>query len=115
MTMKTDYKTIRTELRDGLAILTVDNPPVNQMSPQMARDFQSAVTEAFEDDAVKAVILTGAGKNFIAGADITQLQKECHGCDHTDSLASCQILVIFYFEPSTSEKSHLSKDLGIKR
>jgi 3-hydroxyacyl-CoA dehydrogenase/1,4-dihydroxy-2-naphthoyl-CoA synthase len=75
MTMRTDYKTIRTELRDGLAILTVDNPPVNQMSPQMTRDFRSAVTEAFEDDAVKAVILTGAGKNFIAGADITQLQK----------------------------------------
>ncbi len=75
MTMRTDYKTIRTELRDGLAILTIDNPPVNQMSPQMGRDFQSAVTAAFEDDAVKAVILTGSGKNFIAGADITQLQK----------------------------------------
>ncbi len=75
MTMRTDYKTIKTELRDDLVILTIDNPPVNQMSPQMAQDFRAAVTEAFGDDGVKAVVLTGTGKNFIAGADITQLQK----------------------------------------
>ncbi len=75
MTMRTDYKTIKTELRDGLAILTIDNPPVNQMSPQMAQDFRAAITEVFADESVKAVVLTGTGKNFIAGADITQLQK----------------------------------------
>ena len=40
----------------------------------MGQDFRDAVTEAFSEDAVKAIILTGTGKNFIAGADITQLQ-----------------------------------------
>ncbi len=72
--MKTEYKTIKVELKDGVAVLTIDNPPVNQMSPQMGQDFGEAVTEAYGDDAVKAIVLTGTGKNFIAGADITQLQ-----------------------------------------
>ncbi len=72
--MKTDYRTIKVELKDGVAVLTLDNPPVNQMSPQLMKDFSQAVGEAFEDAQVKAVVLTGVGKNFIAGADITQLK-----------------------------------------
>jgi 3-hydroxyacyl-CoA dehydrogenase/enoyl-CoA hydratase/carnithine racemase len=44
------------------------------MSPQMASDFREAMLAAFKDETVKAVILTGSGRNFIAGADITQLQ-----------------------------------------
>ncbi len=72
--MKMDYKTIKVELRDGVAVLTIDNPPVNQFSPQMAQDFIESIQEAFGDDEVKALVLTGTGKNFIAGADITQLQ-----------------------------------------
>ena len=72
--MKTDYRTIKVELKDGVAVLTLDNPPVNQMSPQLMKDFTEAVGEAFEDAQVKAVVLTGVGKNFIAGADITQLK-----------------------------------------
>ena len=72
--MKEEYKTIRVTIEDGVAVLTIDSPPVNQMSPQMGQDFGEAITEAFGDDAVKAIILTGTGKNFIAGADITQLQ-----------------------------------------
>jgi 3-hydroxyacyl-CoA dehydrogenase/enoyl-CoA hydratase/carnithine racemase len=72
--MKMDYKTIKVELRDGVAVLTIDNPPVNQFSPQMTQDFGEAILAAFGDDEVKALVLTGTGKNFIAGADITQLQ-----------------------------------------
>ena len=73
--MKKEYKTIKVSFEDGVAVLTIDSPPVNQMSQQMGQDFGEAITEAFGDDAVKAVILTGTGKNFIAGADITQLQR----------------------------------------
>ncbi|MBW2283475.1 MAG: enoyl-CoA hydratase/isomerase family protein [Deltaproteobacteria bacterium] len=73
--MKTDYKTIKVDLKDGVAVLTIDNPPVNQMAPQMAQDFGEAIIEAFGDDQVKAIVITGTGRNFIAGADITQLQK----------------------------------------
>jgi len=72
--MKTDYRTIKVEVKDNVAVLTLDNPPVNQMSPQLMQDFRDAVGEALEDAQVKAVVLTGVGKNFIAGADITQLK-----------------------------------------
>ena len=72
--MKTDYRTIKVEVKDNVAALTLDNPPVNQMSPQLMQDFRDAVGEAFEDAQVKAVVLTGVGKNFIAGADITQFK-----------------------------------------
>jgi 3-hydroxyacyl-CoA dehydrogenase/enoyl-CoA hydratase/carnithine racemase len=72
--MKTDYPTIKVELKDNVAVLTLDNPPVNQMSPQLMTDFKQAVGEALEEAQVKAIVLTGAGKNFIAGADITQLK-----------------------------------------
>jgi 3-hydroxyacyl-CoA dehydrogenase/enoyl-CoA hydratase/carnithine racemase len=72
--MKMDYQTIKVELMDGVAVLTIDNPPVNQFSPQMAQDFGEAILEAYGDDQVKALVLTGTGKTFIAGADITQLQ-----------------------------------------
>ena len=72
--MKMDYETIKVELRDGVAVLTIDNPPVNQFSPQMAQDFAASIQEAFGDDEVKALVVTGTGKNFIAGADITRLQ-----------------------------------------
>jgi len=72
--MKTEYKTVKVALRDGVAVITIDSPPVNQMSPQMGQDFGEAITEAFGNNEVKAIVLTGTGKNFIAGADITQLQ-----------------------------------------
>jgi 3-hydroxyacyl-CoA dehydrogenase/enoyl-CoA hydratase/carnithine racemase len=74
MTMKMDYKTIKVELREGLAVLNIDNPPVNQMSQQMAEDFRDAINEAFGNEEVKVLVIIGTGKNFIAGADITQLQ-----------------------------------------
>ena len=37
--MKTDYQTIKVGLKDDVAVLTIDNPPVNQMSPQLMQDF----------------------------------------------------------------------------
>ena len=73
--MKTDYKTIEVALTDGVAVLTMNNPPVNQLSPHFAEELAGAIIEAFGDDEVKALVLTGTGKNFVAGADITQLQK----------------------------------------
>ncbi len=73
--MKTDYKTIKVEIKDGVAVFTINNPPVNQMSPQLNEDFAQAITEAYGDEEVKAIVLTGTGKNFIAGADITKFQN----------------------------------------
>jgi len=72
--MKTDYKTVKVEVKDGVAILSLINPPVNQLSEHFVREMADALLQASTDSSVKAVILTGTGKNFIAGADITQIQ-----------------------------------------
>jgi 3-hydroxyacyl-CoA dehydrogenase/enoyl-CoA hydratase/carnithine racemase len=73
--MKADFSTIKVDVTEGVALFTFNNPPVNQMSPQLTKDFTEAVAGAYEDGQVKAVVLTGTGKNFIAGADITQLKR----------------------------------------
>lgn len=72
--MRTDYRTVKVELKNGIAALTLNNPPVNQLSEAFVQDIVEALSEAFSADEVKAVILTGSGKNFIAGADITELK-----------------------------------------
>jgi 3-hydroxyacyl-CoA dehydrogenase/1,4-dihydroxy-2-naphthoyl-CoA synthase len=72
--MKTDFKTIQVELRDNVAVLTMNNPPVNQLSEHFVVEMAQAIMEGFEDDEVKALVLTGSGGNFIAGADITQVK-----------------------------------------
>ena len=72
--MKTDYKTIQVELRDNVAVFTMNNPPVNQLSAQFRADLAEAFGEAYGDESVKAIVITGTGKNFIAGADITEIQ-----------------------------------------
>ena len=72
--MKTDFKTIQVEVKDGVAVFVMNNPPVNQLSKHFVEDLAGALKAAYGDDQVKAVVLTGSGKNFIAGADITQIQ-----------------------------------------
>jgi 3-hydroxyacyl-CoA dehydrogenase/enoyl-CoA hydratase/carnithine racemase len=72
--MKTDYPTIQVELRENVVVFTMNNPPVNQLSAQFRSDLAEAFNEAYGDDGVKAIVLTGTGKNFIAGADITEIQ-----------------------------------------
>jgi len=73
--MKTDYRTIKVEITQGVAILRLNNPPVNQLSKPFVEEIRDALTSASGDHEVKVVILTGTEKNFIAGADITEIQK----------------------------------------
>ena len=72
--MKTDYRTVKVEVKEGAAILKLNNPPVNQLSESFVKEMANAIMEAFRDQEVKAVILAGTGKNFIAGADITEIK-----------------------------------------
>src|SRR4030067_3121028 len=73
--MKPDYQTLKVEVNDGVVILYMNHPPVNQLSEHFVREMADALVEASTDKTIKAVILTGTGKNFIAGADITEMQK----------------------------------------
>ncbi len=73
--MKSDYRTIKVEVKQGVAILRLNNPPVNQLSKPFVEEMKDGLMAAFGDNEVKAVILTGTEKNFIAGADITEIQQ----------------------------------------
>jgi 3-hydroxyacyl-CoA dehydrogenase len=58
------------EVRDGVAVLTIDNPPVNAMGPGVLEGIEEQVARANSDPGVSAIVLIGAGSTFIAGADI---------------------------------------------
>jgi enoyl-CoA hydratase len=58
--------------RDGpVAVITVDNPPVNALHPEVGRGIEAHVLALGDDPTVRAVVLTGAGRHFVAGGDIT--------------------------------------------
>jgi 3-hydroxyacyl-CoA dehydrogenase len=57
---------------DGIGVITVDNPPVNALSPGVPEGIVENVERGNADPAVKAMVLIGAGRSFIAGADIRQ-------------------------------------------
>ncbi len=73
--MKTDFDNIKVQIENGVAVLTMDNPPVNQLSEHFALQLMQAISEGFQDSNIKAIVLTGTGKNFVAGADLTQIYK----------------------------------------
>ena len=62
----------RYETRDGVAIVTLNNPPVNGLSWATRKAVVEALDEAQQDPAVVAIVLTGAGRAFSAGADIRE-------------------------------------------
>jgi len=66
--------------KDGdVAIVTVNNPPVNALSPGVPEGIEACVQQAMGDESVKAVVLTGGGRGYIAGADIKEFGKMTSG------------------------------------
>ncbi|GAP37281.1 3-hydroxyacyl-CoA dehydrogenase NAD-binding domain-containing protein [Piscinibacter sakaiensis] len=60
------------EVRDGIAVLTMSNPPVNGLGHATRRGLVEGIDRAEADPAVRAVVVTGAGRAFSGGADITE-------------------------------------------
>jgi len=60
------------QVQDHVALLAIDNPPVNALSAAVRQGLLDAVNAAQADDTVHAVLITGVGKAFIAGADIRE-------------------------------------------
>jgi 3-hydroxyacyl-CoA dehydrogenase len=61
---------VRYEVRDRVAVLTIDNPPVNALGPGVWEAIDEGVARASSDANVDAMVLVGAGSTFVAGADI---------------------------------------------
>jgi enoyl-CoA hydratase/carnithine racemase len=67
-----DFQTIRYEVADGILTITLNRPEqLNAFTTQMATELIDAFHSASEDDAVRAVIVTGAGRAFCAGMDLS--------------------------------------------
>src|ERR1700757_279371 len=63
---------VRFESVDGVGVITIDNPPVNALSPRVPEGMDENIERGNNDPAIKAMVLIGAGRSFIAGADIRQ-------------------------------------------
>src|SRR2546425_2294403 len=61
--------------RGPVAVLTVNNPPVNALSRHVRQGLHDGLKQAAADAGVHAVVITCAGRTFIAGADITEFGK----------------------------------------
>ncbi len=66
---------VHTELREGVVVLTVDNPPVNGLGLAIRRGLVDALERAERDSAIRAVVITGAGRVFCGGADIREFNR----------------------------------------
>lgn len=60
---------------DGVAVMTIDNPPMNTLGRKTKADITRNVLQAAADPQVRVILLTGKGKAFIAGADIEELKS----------------------------------------
>jgi enoyl-CoA hydratase/carnithine racemase len=68
-------KTITYTVENRIALVTIDNPPMNALSWQVLDEIYETFTAIDRDDGIKAVVFSGAGKAFIAGADIRMLKE----------------------------------------
>src|SRR3979490_342914 len=60
---------------DGVAVITIDNPPVHALSPGAPESSRTALDAAEPDASVGAIGVIGGGRTFIAGADIKELEE----------------------------------------
>ena len=66
---------ITTEVRDGILIVTSNNPPVNALGAAVRQGLAAAIDQLEQDDEIKAAVIRCEGRTFFAGADITEFGK----------------------------------------
>jgi 3-hydroxyacyl-CoA dehydrogenase len=81
------------ENKDGVGVITIDNPPLNVLSRKVRDGLMAAVWQAASDGEASAVVVTGAGPNFTAGADITEFGAPFKGEDLNDICAAIEDLL----------------------
>src|ERR1700732_4618233 len=64
---------------NGIAIITINNPPVNALSPGVPEGISSALDQIAQNESVKAVVLIGGERTFLDGADIKEFGKMTSG------------------------------------
>jgi 3-hydroxyacyl-CoA dehydrogenase len=70
---------VRINKENDVAVITIDNPPVNALSPGVPEGIGAAIDEINRDPAIKAAVVIGGGRTFVAGADIKEFGKMTAG------------------------------------
>lgn len=72
-------KLVNLTTQDGVAVITINNPPVNALSPGVPEGLVAALDAAERDPSARAIVIIGGGRTFIAGADIKELELAASG------------------------------------
>ena len=72
-------KLVNLTTQAGVAVITINNPPVNALSPGVPEGLVEALDAAEKDSSARAVVIIGGGRTFIAGADIKELELAASG------------------------------------
>src|SRR5437867_1653893 len=70
---------VKFDTQDDIAVITIDNPPVNALGAGVPDGISAALDAAERSPSVRAVVMIGAGRTFLAGADIKQLEQATLG------------------------------------
>ena len=82
-----DLQFIKIKIEEQIAVLTLDNPPVNILTPKVIEEIDSVFRELEDNPQVKVIVFTSAGANaFIAGADIKVI-GQIHSAAEAEKLA----------------------------
>jgi enoyl-CoA hydratase len=76
----------------GVALMEIDNPPMNALSWSVLSEIRDTLLKAIHDEEVRVIVFTGAGKAFIAGADISELNDFTTAREGAESLINGQEL-----------------------
>jgi 3-hydroxyacyl-CoA dehydrogenase len=66
---------VQFSIDNGIAVITINNPPVNALSPGVPEGISEAIERVTNDASIQAAVLIGGGKTFVAGADIKEFGK----------------------------------------
>ena len=70
------YETIKFEIKDSIAYVTINRPKaMNALNSQVLDELYEVYGEIYQNPDIRAVIMTGEGKAFVAGADIAEMSK----------------------------------------
>src|SRR4051794_16480034 len=70
---------VTTSLVGGVLVVRIDNPPVNALNGATIAALRKAIDEAGADPGVRAIVIAGAGRTFVSGVDIHELQAAAGG------------------------------------
>ncbi|MEL6828361.1 MAG: enoyl-CoA hydratase [Pseudomonadota bacterium] len=83
------YQDILTHIEDDILVITLNRPDrLNAWTGQMQAEVQDAIETAGRDDAVRCIVVTGAGRGFCAGADMAGLQEISPDGESADAATS---------------------------